>query len=1097
MPKSLSLDPFVCSPDDPLADSHREVSDCIEQVSKKHSRSHRYYIDIRSYEECKELLKAKPAESREYLIAALHQHFYWAQEMQRLVNLPENQGLQDLKRILGWEERSLRRNVAEELVKVLIRKKLPFTNQDLVELVDWSTHTYNKPVGAVVKAVERYADEQPIDGDLCEALKRLVNSLRNTTSYEKDIRKYLPQVEELYAPQDGAASIWNPEATLPPPDPAPAGIEGVLVELKSSLGMLPGQALAEQNDEERVLFPYAEDSPFVEEHQFYRKVIAEILEGNERDYDIKLGRYPLGKEVHSWEPEKVGRFLLVSLECQIHLKGRTFYYGDDRSIWQTIYAIQGMPGSVAKIPYELSRDGLFDLLLAYSSLYERRQWISPESLNWISQVEEEAVKAPLTPGERFVLSRYRDTFVLGPPFGTPCDEVKTLTNLIGDGLNYCLVPGEVWTDAVNADFKAMKAESRLAWSKLFKHAHSATSARPTAKWLKTAKELIKALKPSQVSKHISRWLPLVAGGKSGPDAGLDTMQDDNATCLRGLLWMIQTLPKADEMARLISSVALTSYKKVPGVGPRAVKVGNAAVYALSEMGNTDAVGQLAMLKVRIKFGTAQKEIEKAFTKAAEALGLPRDEIEEMGVPSYGLEEIGKRSETFGDYRADLVIDGSDAQLQWFDAKGKQLKSVPAKVKKEFKEDLKDLQQGLKDIKGMLPAQRDRIDSLFLGQKTWPIEQWKERYLNHPLVGTIASRLLWCVDGTPALFMDGVPTDVQGKEIEHGKTAEITLWHPVGREVEEITAWRARLESLGITQPFKQAHREVYLLTDAERNTGTYSNRFAAHVIRQHQFNALCAARGWKNRLRLMVDDSYEPPTKTLPLWGMRAEYWVESIGEDYGTDTNDAGVFLRLVTDQVRFYRTDAAQNYAHASGGGYDTFAEGPGTNNINEPLPLEQVPPLVLSEIMRDVDLFVGVASVGNDPTWEDGGPGGRYRDYWHNYSFGELTGTAFTRKEVLERLVPRLKIAKQCSFSDRFLIVEGKKRTYKIHLGSGNILMEPNDQYLCIVPDAKVRAKKEDLFLPFEGDGTLSVIISKAFLLAEDTKIKDPTIISQIER
>ena len=29
------------------------------------------------------------------------------------------------------------------------------------------------------------------------------------------------------------------------------------------------------------------------------------------------------------------------------------------------------------------------------------------------------------------------------------------------------------------------------------------------------------------------------------------------------------------------------------------------------------------------------------------------------------------------------------------------------------------------------------------------------------------------------------------------------------------------------------------------------------------------------------------------------------------------------------------------------------------------------------------------------------------------------------------------------------KGDLRTYKIHLGSGNILMSPNDQYLCIVP------------------------------------------------
>jgi hypothetical protein len=60
-----------------------------------------------------------------------------------------------------------------------------------------------------------------------------------------------------------------------------------------------------------------------------------------------------------------------------------------------------------------------------------------------------------------------------------------------------------------------------------------------------------------------------------------------------------------------------------------------------------------------------------------------------------------------------------------------------------------------------------------------------------------------------------------------------------------------------------------------------------------------------------------------------------------------------------------------------------------------------------------------------------------------------------------------------------------------------MEPNDQYLCIVPGQGAGAKSaaDQIFLPFEGDKTIAIILSKAFLLAEDTKIKDPTILSQM--
>ena len=60
---------------------------------------------------------------------------------------------------------------------------------------------------------------------------------------------------------------------------------------------------------------------------------------------------------------------------------------------------------------------------------------------------------------------------------------------------------------------------------------------------------------------------------------------------------------------------------------------------------------------------------------------------------------------------------------------------------------------------------------------------------------------------------------------------------------------------------------------------------------------------------------------------------------------------------------------------------------------------------------------------------------------------------------------------------------------------MLVEPNDEYVCIVP-ARGRGQK-NLFLPFEQDSRLSEILSKAVLLAEDAKIADTTIARQIRR
>jgi len=680
---------------------------------------------------------------------------------------------------------------------------------------------------------------------------------------------------------------------------------------------------------------------------------------------------------------------------------------------------------------------------------------------------------------------------------------ERIEELLGQALKVPIHPGEVWADAALADIVQLSQTKHTAWAEVLALCQSATGGSPSAKWMVTAEKLVtRVMKKDDFKKGVLAWFPLVdkprlnelLNSYNRPLHPLH-ISDAHADLLRGLAW-ICGLFEDKEIARAVGALAVSAYRKIPGQGPRLIKVGNGCVHALGAMPGMDGVGQMALLRAKVKFGTAQKMLEKALGVAAERLGLPREDLEEMAVPGYGLTEVGKATWEFGDFSAELAIpDSKTTEIIWRNAEGKIQKSVPAKMKSDFAEDLKELKAADKDIQKMLPAQVERIDQLYLQQKEWPLEVWRERYLDHPLVGVIARKLIWRFshEGTShdGLWQNGAICDQHGHALDLAPGTKVTLWHPLDSTHDEIAAWRVWLEEKEIRQPFKQAHREIYLLTPAEENTRVYSNRFAAHILKQHQFHALAGQRGWKNKLRLMVDDSYPPAHILLSKWNLRAEFWIEGVGTEYGQDTNDSGSYLYLSTDQVRFYPIAAPQRYAHAGGGGY-----APDRGRPDEPLPLAEIPALVFSEIMRDVDLFVGVASVANDPNWNDGGPRGRYVDYWHNQSFGDLGASAQTRKAILERLIPRLKIASLCSFSDKFLVVKGQLRTYKIHLGSGNILMSPNDQYLCIVARSSVSTSSSaKVFLPFEGDNVMAVVISKAFLLADDAKIKDETINRQI--
>ncbi len=690
-----------------------------------------------------------------------------------------------------------------------------------------------------------------------------------------------------------------------------------------------------------------------------------------------------------------------------------------------------------------------------------------------------------------------------------------------------LEPGEPWAELALEQIRDLPADKIEAWRLLIEHAATANGSQPSGRWSKKAIAFVDSIGRDQVVRSLTGWFNLVERPRS-PDDTIITGSPHfylphHGEILKGLCWVAAGLD-GDGLANAIGRTALACFKKIPGEGMRQQKVGNAAVYALGRIPGQASLGQLAMLRIKVKYGQAQVQIAKALDAAAERAGLPRDEIEELAVPSYGLDSVGLGTETLGEFTAEIRVGGNTkgathAEIAFVSAGGKRLKSVPAAVKRDHAEELKELKAALKDIQKMLPAQRDRLDALFVADRTWSYGAWRERYLHHPLVGVLARRMIWVFDDgkekvAAAWLADGfspdgdTPAHADGRLVRADGTVFepepdsmiVSLWHPVEKESPpgeprvraDVEAWRRFYEDRGIRQPFKQAHREIYLLTDAEVRTGVYSNRFAAHILRQHQCHALCQQRGWKSMLRIAADTEVHPAYKILPAFGLRAEFWAESVGDGEGEDILPSGAFVHIATDQVRFYPIDEQMNRQHAWGGGVYGNAEAP------QPVRMDRIPPLAFSEIMRDADLFVGVASVGNNPQWQDGGPEGRFLDAWQNYSFGELSGTAETRRDLLGRLLPRLKIKDACTLTDRFLVVLGKKRVYKIHLGSGNILMEPGDQYLCIVPNSAMEAgPKGRIHLPFEGDRTLAIILSKAFMLAEDEKITDQSILSQIGR
>lgn len=156
-------------------------------------------------------------------------------------------------------------------------------------------------------------------------------------------------------------------------------------------------------------------------------------------------------------------------------------------------------------------------------------------------------------------------------------------------------------------------------------------------------------------------------------------------------------------------------------------------------------------------------------------------------------------------------------------------------------------------------------------------------------------------------------------------------HPVQLEADgTLPLWDQWLNRGNTRQPFKQIRREIFVPNAQDRAAGTYSDRYAGEVIRWDQARALLEGRGW---------------------------YRV--------TKTGAERVSARAGLTSHLEFRTPASRGWSkedvviHRA---YFLPRGEPCVNRANPGMPVEQVPPAIFSETLRDVGLIAQVAGQRN---------------------------------------------------------------------------------------------------------------------------------------
>lgn len=239
----------------------------------------------------------------------------------------------------------------------------------------------------------------------------------------------------------------------------------------------------------------------------------------------------------------------------------------------------------------------------------------------------------------------------------------------------------------------------------------------------------------------------------------------------------------------------------------------------------------------------------------------------------------------------------------------------------------------------------------------------------------------------------------------------------------------------VRQPFKQVFRELYVKLPEEMNLQA-SRMFAGNQIQPQKTLGCLKNRRW-------VADYDE---------GLQKVYYKENI-------------IARIYALADWFSPADVeAPTLEWVEFSDRKTFAS----------LKIEDVPELIYSEVMRDVDLAVSVAHAGGvDPETSH--------------------STIEMRRAIVEFNLPLFGLT-NVTLRGSHAIIKGSRAVYNVHLGSGVVHQEGGAMIHILPVHSQKRGK---LFLPFvDEDPKTAEIMSKIVLLAEDKKLKDPFILDQIK-
>ncbi|MDL4814443.1 DUF4132 domain-containing protein [Actinomadura opuntiae] len=276
--------------------------------------------------------------------------------------------------------------------------------------------------------------------------------------------------------------------------------------------------------------------------------------------------------------------------------------------------------------------------------------------------------------------------------------------------------------------------------------------------------------------------------------------------------------------------------------------GQSALHLFGRLGTDSALRHLDRLANKANDEKwIRKYARKALESAAEERGLTQEQLADRLVPDLGLDADGSLTLDYGPRR---FVVGFDEELKPFvtDQNGKPRKTLPKPGANDDGTLAPAAYQRFTDLKKQARTvtadQTKRLEAAMATGRTWAAEEFTALFLGHPLMRTIARRLVWSA-GADAFRVaeDGTLADVRDDAFTLPGDARVALPHPLVLGEDAVRAWAAILADYEILQPFPQLGRPVHTLQDDERD-GDRLRRFEGATVHFGRILGL-TSRGWE------------------------------------------------------------------------------------------------------------------------------------------------------------------------------------------------------------------------------------------------------------